>query len=265
MAASRKIETESAPFVVDMRSLERIRAAAACMRSDHAEVELWFRGYAVRHLHRLAFDLQLVNRYAAPLSHIVDIGAIPPVLMYAMAESGFRVTGIDLDPSRFASFLAERGLTVLQCDIEKNVIPVISNSADVVVMNEVFEHLRIDLIHSMSEVKRILKPHGVLLMSTPNLRSVQGIYNLVAKNRGFALCGDIFEEYGKLATHGHMGHVREYTSRDVAKFLHHMGFQVERVIYRGVNYSALTRLTIRMLPGLRPFMSIVATVPPRLY
>ena len=102
-------------------------------------------------------------------------------------------------------------------------------------------------------------PGGRLLLSTPNLRSFRGIRNLILRHEGHAVSGGIFRQYEKLETLGHMGHVREYTTREVADFLTRVGFRVETVIYRGGHGRGVVGLAERLAPALRPFFTLIAT------
>jgi hypothetical protein len=43
---------------------------------------------------------------------------------------------------------------------------------------------------------------------------------------------DPVQEYGKLRSIGHMGHVREYSAREVQRFLAASGFTVQSIDYR---------------------------------
>jgi len=59
-----------------------------------------------------------------------------------------------------------------------------------------------------------------------------------------------------------MGHVREYTSKEVTDFLQQIGFEIEGIIYRG-SYSEgwfwkLSQQFTRMRPEFKPYFSIVA-------
>jgi hypothetical protein len=128
-------------------------------------------------------------------------------------------------------------------------------------MNEIFEHLRGNLIVSMCELHRVLRTDGLLLMSTPNLRSVSGIYNLLFRQKAYACMGDIYENFSALESGGIMGHIREYTPREVMEFLEKIGFQPEGVIYRGCYAGGFSwRLAdyfTRLRPQFKPFFSLV--------
>ena len=153
-------------------------------------------------------------------------------------------------------------LKIIHCDLDSDRIPENDASFDCVIMNEVFEHLRINLISSMREVCRVLRPGGLLLLSTPNLRSVRGIYNLLWRQEAYCSMGGIYENYAYLENLGVMGHVREYTSKEVTDFLQQIGFEIEGIIYRG-SYSdgwfwKLSQQFTRMRPEFKPYFSIVA-------
>ena len=130
-----------------------------------------------------------------------------------------------------------------------------------IVFNEIFEHLRINLIFTMTELFRILKPGGVLLLSTPNLRSLSGIRNFLFQKRSQSGYWDIYEQYEKLVNLGHMGHIREYTSVEVFTFLSKIGFRVESLVYRGTYRSRIDNWIIKFRPNLRPFISYIVRKP----
>jgi SAM-dependent methyltransferase len=145
--------------------------------------------------------------------------------------------------------------------VETEAVPFDSRSFDIVLFNEIFEHLRIDPIFTMREVQRVLVPGGRLLLSTPNLRSFRGLRNLVVRNQGHAASGGVYDQYEKRETLGHMGHVREYTTREVAEFLARVGFLVERMVFRGGHGRGVVGLAERLAPSLRPFFTVVARKP----
>jgi SAM-dependent methyltransferase len=130
-------------------------------------------------------------------------------------------------------------------------------------MNEVFEHLRIDPITTLAEVVRVLRPGGRLLLSTPNLSSYRGYANLVRRGHAWAIAASPFVEYTKLRTLGHMGHVREYTPQEVGEFLYACGIRPTTLIFRGSPRTRKERLAVGVRRSLLPFFSIIAEKPVR--
>lgn len=253
---------EADPWAVPQESLRLVDEVAARIRPDDPGLQAWFSAYARRHRSRLAADLRLVERHVAPGARVLEYGAVPPVLTAALARRGYRVSAVDLRPERFATAIRELGLDVVRCDVERERAPFEDAAFDAVLFNEIFEHLRIDPIATLRDVHRVLAPAGRLLLSTPNLRSLRGLRQLVVHNRGHAVSGDVYAQYEKLETLGHMGHVREYTTREVEEFLSRLGFRVERIVFRGGHGRGLVGLAERLLPSLRPFFSVVAAKTP---
>ena len=92
----------------------------------------------------------------------------------------------------------------------------------------------------------------------PLSRSLRGLKNLILHNQGHAVSAGVYRQYEKLTTLGHMGHVREYTTREVTDFLARLGFRAERIVYRGGHGRGVVGLAERLAPSLRPFFSLVA-------
>ena len=176
-----------------------------------------------------------------------------------MSERGFSVSALDLAPQRFSRTISSLQLDVLSCDVEIETVPFEDNTFDLIVFNEVFEHLRINPIFTLREALRVLRPGGKLLLSTPNLRSFRGLKNLLLHSRAHATSGGLYREYEKLETLGHMGHVREYTAREVADFLSCVGFVVESILFRGGHGAGIVGIAERLASSLRPAFSVVAT------
>lgn len=247
---SRKPHAEFLTSVLDAR--EKVYA-------DLPEMADWYENYASIHKNRLAYDLQyLVTAY--PDSNgveVLELGSVPPILNLAIKNHGFEITGLDIEPDRFGSCIAENNLDIRKGIIGNGALPFSDNSFDAIIMNEVFEHLNTNLIEVISEIKRIMKPNGRLFLSTPNLRSMVGIKNFLLHGKAYSCCGELYEEYDKIYKYGHMGHVREYTPNEVQLFLSKLGLPVEKLIYRG-KYPAKYRIIESVFPRLKPFFSVVA-------
>jgi SAM-dependent methyltransferase len=236
-----------------LQCAERIADALGQERPD------WFDYYVRNHSPRIAFDLGLVRTWFSQGSVVADFGSSPLLLTAALAALDFRVVGVDLDPSRFDRASRAMGLDVVRCDIERERLPFEDNSFDGVVFNEIFEHLRIDPIATFAEIRRVLRPRGRLLLSTPNGASFSNLRNLLIFDRG--LDNGVYESFDALRTVGHMGHVREYTLSDVVEFLSSAGFECLRATFRGRYPTNFGQLAARLVPRLRPHFTVVACKP----
>lgn len=252
---------ESEPRELSPRNLEVLEQLAERIEPDDSSLVAWFRRYHRTHAKRLASDLEIIERYGGAQAVVLEYGAVPLLMTAALSELGYRVQGLDVAPERFSTAIAELELDVRRCDVESEAVPFDSETFDLVVFSELFEHLRIDPIFTLGEVHRILKRDGLLLLSTPNLRSFRGLRNLLVHHLGHASSGGVYEQYDKLRTLGHMGHVREYTVREVAEFLDRIGFRAEKVIFRGGHGTGLVGWAERLAPSLRPFFTLVARRP----
>jgi len=256
------ITTSREPRSPGNAALELIVDAAGELAPDKTHLQEWFRTYSVNHSSRLAFDLEMVlSRAHSPDARILECGSIPLLLTRALSKQGLSVVGLDIEPERFSRSISALDLDVSKLDIERQELPFGDHDFDLVIFNEIFEHLRVDPIFTMTEVHRVLRPGGTLLLSTPNLRSLNGLWNLLIRNRCFSCSAELFNEYEKLRTLGHMGHVREYTSREIVEFLQKIGFQPVELIYRGAFNNRIASAISWLVAQLRPFMSVVALKP----
>jgi 2-polyprenyl-3-methyl-5-hydroxy-6-metoxy-1,4-benzoquinol methylase len=96
---------------------------------------------------------------------LLDGGCSSGLMVKAARDHGFDAMGFDYAP-RAAIFAHHRyGVSVLATDVEK--IGLLDDSFDVVTLIQVFEHFK-DPMTSLAELKRILKPGGLLFIETVN-------------------------------------------------------------------------------------------------
>jgi SAM-dependent methyltransferase len=250
------VPRRSEKFTPRRNDLERVIDAANQIDKALSSKPSWFDYYVRNHSARIAFDLELVSRWLPTGEPIAEIGSCPLLLTAALKNSDYQVYGVDVDPGRFLDAIEKLGLSVFKCDIEQERLPFEDNSLAGLIINEVFEHLRINLVATFRELWRVLKPGAVLLLSTPNGASFSNVYNLMRHDRG--LDDPIYESYAALEEVGHMGHVREYTLSDVAEFLGRSGFAATNAIYRGRYSTNIGQLIARLWPRMRPQFTIVA-------
>jgi SAM-dependent methyltransferase len=253
--------SERQSFRPSKASLKMVEDCARTLSPQSQALAQWHESYVSNHKLRIALDLDIAKAHLAQDAAVLEMGSIPLLFTAALHGSGYTVTGCDIAPERYAAAIAGAGINVLKCDIETQRLPFADGCFDGVVFNELFEHLRINPIFTLSEVLRVTKPGGTLMLSSPNLRSLAGIGNFLIRNRAYSCSGDIYAEYNKLERLGHMGHVREYTTTEVIEFLAAIGFAVTKIIYRGQFHTRLRNLAIRAFPALSPFVSYIAVKP----
>ena len=216
--------------------------------------------YFDEHRARFAHDLELVRQHAGG-GRVLEVGTYPGYVTYCLKRLGYDAVGVDLDPGRSEAFSRAHGLEVIRCDIEREPLPLADAQFTVVLLCEVFEHLRVDPIHALEEVRRVLAPGGVLVLETPNLYSLGNVARFVT---GRGVFPSAWREFSKLRGAGHMGHIREYSAVELREFLDRCGFQVaeaRRVVHRASRTGLATDLAYRMLPAVRPFQLFIARRP----
>jgi SAM-dependent methyltransferase len=186
---------------------------------------------------RQARMLAAVLRGFAGPAVILDLGCGDgSALAVATTQNpSHRFAGIDWsgDALRRAHAL---GLTVLRGSVSPR-LPVADGVADVVIMSELIEHL-VDPDAAVAEARRVLRPGGSLLLSTPNLAAWY--------NRGLLAAG-IQPVFSEVSLHGVFGrpgrvvagHLRLFTRRALTGFLTASGFRC--VTVTGARYHDVPR------------------------
>ena len=147
------------------------------------ELREWNVNYFNQHKKRYKSDLQIISRYYRT-GDILEVGALPCHLTCCLKRLAYPVIGLDLDPERMSAFIKKHDLNIIKCNIETQTIPFDSDTFDLIIFNEILEHLRIDPISTLREVNRVLKPGGIMILSTPNLCSLDKI-RLFITGHGF--------------------------------------------------------------------------------
>jgi SAM-dependent methyltransferase len=228
---------------------------------DDPSVRSWAGNYCGHHAGRCSWDAAFIAGYSP--RRILNVGAAPFLFEAACRRAGIRadIVSVDLAPERFHDLDRELGVNVAKLDIERATDDEIARLGrfDAIVFSELFEHLRLDLLGTMRRLQRLLEPDGRLYLATPNGGGLKGTKRFLFQGRSGP---DPVSAWSKLERLGHMGHVREYTSREVQSVLKHCGFAIERQIYRHHRRptldSAFKRALYTLKPGLAENILIVA-------
>lgn len=101
-------------------------------------------------------------------------------------------------------------------NIEDSRLSFADDAFDFVVFCEVLEHMTHDPLRAILELKRVLKPGGTMILTTPNAARLE---NVVAFLEGRNMY-DPFSAYGPYGRHN-----REYTRHELHMLMEHCGFE----------------------------------------
>jgi SAM-dependent methyltransferase len=163
------------------------------MNTDNAPIWEYFQNSSLESFDDSAPRFRyLVARAGKPPGVLLNIGAGNGALERLAAGKGWNVISVDPDASSLAKLSAPR-IDTRQGVIEN--LPVASDSVDVVVVSEVFEHLSPESMSvGLKEITRILKPTGKLLGTVPYRESL-------AANMVFCPdCKKVFHRWGHQQT-----------------------------------------------------------------
>ena len=224
---------------------------------QHESANSWSLNYFKVQNQRYQKQLKTFQEYYKA-GAVLEIGALPCHFTYLLNQMGLPVTGLDIAPERAQDFIDRHQIEVIKCNMETEKLPFEDNYFHFIFFNEVFEHLRIDPIANLKELQRVLHPEGFLMLSTPNLYSIRNVKNMLL-GKGF---DNPYQQFEKLHSLGHMGHVREYTLAQVKEFVEKTGFEVVYSRFDDYNHklkgaASLLHIFTSIFPGLRAIQTVI--------
>jgi SAM-dependent methyltransferase len=103
-------------------------------------------------------------------SHILEVGCSVGEYLAALRSAGFtHLSGVEYNPVSAEIARARHGFTIFTGSIAEAAFP--AASIDAVIVRHVLEHVSSPL-DMLCEIRRILKPKGVLFLSIPNIGSI---------------------------------------------------------------------------------------------
>lgn len=177
---------------------------------------------------RLLHILTGILREAPVPLRILDVGCGDGMCTRLTADlaAGHSVIGVDWAAAPLAQ-ARDRGLTLVRGSLGGSGLPFAAECVDVVILSEVIEHL-VDTDAALAELRRVLRPGGHLILSTPNLAAWF--------NRGLLMLGlqPVFSEVSLRKVYGRpgsvvAGHLHLFTRRALEEFLVDNGFTDVRI------------------------------------
>ncbi len=153
------------------------------------------------------------------------------------AVPGLRTVGLDWGLHWLRTARA-RGAQVAAGTLDPAALPFASAACDAVTVCEVIEHL-VDTDGLLDEVQRILRPGGVLLVTTPNLAAWFNRLLLAAGTQPVFTEVSSRRIYGRPGTEV-VGHLRVFTAKALREFLEGAGFEDVRLA--GTPYHDVPRV-----------------------
>lgn len=205
-------------------------------------------------------EFDLIYPHMPITGKLLEIGSYPFDRTKDLVDLGYDVCGVDL-------YYNKSEFNVKKCDIETDKLPFTDNTFDIVLMMQVMEHLGRDPVWALKEIKRVLKPGGVFIMSTPNFYLLKNMYYILFKGYQHEMNNYLRH----LVEKDYMGHIRTYTKKELEMFFDHVGFTVKEHYYLWykANKYKIGGIITYLLPFLRdhhlficePYIAMTITSP----
>lgn len=164
---------------------------------------------------------------------LLDAGCGTGALLTELQQQARHVVGLDLEPLALR-YARQRGeFALVQARLEA--LPFRSNTFDAITALDVLEHLPDDR-PALRELRRVLKPDGVLIITVPAYRFLWSKHDIA------------------------LHHYRRYTARELRARLHEAGFEVRKLSY-AVSLLFVPILLFRWLDRLRRTPPAATLVP----
>jgi SAM-dependent methyltransferase len=206
--------------------------------------------YIRNHFRRYLKTLELIPVHRSLA--VLDLGTFIPFAALLQRTTPHRFTWHDHweGDSRKDILMNGETFRLFNFDVERETFPFEDDSFDLVLCNEVIEHLGIDPFHMLSEVNRVLRRGGQLILSTPNIASTRGAAKMLLGYPPY-----LYASF-TLTTNRHN---REYSLSEILDMMRMSGFKADRAItcdvyFTGERMGARFRLLAWIVNVLRSVM-----------
>jgi len=187
---------------------------------------------------RFAMLLSNVSRYLEPGAKVLDAGAGHGVLAAAFKDAGYEAYASDIHQG-IRLFEVEE-IPYKPWHLEGEAAPYDDNFFDAVILSQTIEHFTYSPLHPLTELLRILKPGGILIVDAPNIACFHNVSRLL---RGKSLHWQLKKHYLEQQPEMYNGipyydrHNHEYSMEDMRDIADFFGLDVLEAKY----YSSYNR------------------------
>lgn len=161
--------------------------------------------------------LKVINRLSGK-GRLLDIGCAFGFFLELARDNGWKVQGLEISEYAYTYAKNVLKLPVMNKTLEKAKFK--SSSFDVVTIFDVIEHLP-DPKSTLKEIRRVLKPNGLVVITTPNIGSITA--KILWKN---------WEEVRRVREH-----IYFFSKNTLKKILESLGFEVLKTESAGRFFS----------------------------
>lgn len=172
------------------------------------------------------FRIESVLKLIGNKKRVLDIGCYDGTISNLIANNDNEVYGIDMS-EKALEIARSKGIKTNKLDLEAEEFPFADNYFDAVFAGEIIEHI-FDTDWFLKRIKRILKPKGNLIITTPNLATLgRRLLLLSGKNPliEVSLNGDA------------AGHIRYFVKETLTALLEKHDFRINSFCSDVVNFS----------------------------
>ena len=187
--------------------------------------------YLATHAQRFRQTLASIPPASAPGMRAIEVGTYGFFLKAMRKIGGYdRVDGAIFESTtpqkiltRTYEFDDEREeFTLYNANLEHECLPMAAEQYDLLLAPEILEHMPVDPIGFMSELNRVLKTNGRIILTTPNVASIENIFRILWRQ--------IPNSYYYYRSGRHSDrHNLEYGPDLLMKLMKNCGFEVERI------------------------------------
>lgn len=168
---------------------------------------------------------------------VLDIGPGFGIIPRILKQFNFSISLLDYTYTKQKLKMFNKfGFGTATCDASSEKFPFESSYFDIVLMSEIIEHIYLSPKHLLNEAYRILKPNGIIIITTPNFVNLRKrLWMFFGKSP----MDKIEIIYNRLP---YERHSHEYTMKELCSVLKWSKFSIlERYFYNFIAYQTVTK------------------------